>query len=210
MRMPLTDRLRQLRLLPVIALHQAAQAVPLGRTLIAAGLPAAEITFRTPAAAEAIRLLRAEFPELLIAAGTILTPAQVDAAVTAGADLIVSPGLNPNTVRYCQQLAIPIIPGINNPSQVEQALELGLSTLKFFPAEASGGIAMLKALSAVYPVQFMPTGGISPANVEKYLALPSVIACGGTWMVPNDLIDQGDWSTLTTLIGEAVTLVHHS
>ena len=208
--MSLTDRLHQLRLLPVIALNRAEQAEPLGQTLLAAGLPAAEITFRTPVAAEAIRRLRAAFPELLIAAGTILTPAQVDTALAAGADFIVSPGLNPTTVRHCQQQGIPIIPGVNNPSQVEQALELGLSTLKFFPAEASGGIAMLKALSAVYPVQFMPTGGISPANVEKYLALPSVIACGGTWMVPNDLIDQGDWSTLTTLIGEAVALVHHS
>ena len=208
--MSLTDRLRHLRLIPVITLNQAEQAVALGQTLLAARLPGAEITFRTPAAAEAISLLRAAFPDLLIGAGTILTATQVDAAMAAGADFIVSPGLNPTTVRYCQQQGIPIIPGINNPSQVEQALELGLSTLKFFPAEASGGIAMLKALSAVYPVQFMPTGGISPANVEKYLALPSVIACGGTWMVPNDLIDQGDWSTLTTLIGEAVTLVHHS
>lgn len=205
--MPLIDRLRQLRLLPVIALHQAAQAVPLGRTLIAAGLPAAEITFRTPAAAESIRRLRAAFPELLIAAGTILTPAQVDAAVAAGADVIVSPGLNPTTVRYCQQQGIAIIPGINNPSQVEQALELGLSTLKFFPAEASGGIAMLKALAAVYPVQFMPTGGISPANVEKYLAQPNVIACGGSWMVPADLIEQGNWPALHQLIAEAVALL---
>jgi 2-dehydro-3-deoxyphosphogluconate aldolase/(4S)-4-hydroxy-2-oxoglutarate aldolase len=205
--MSLTDRLRQLRLLPVIALHQAAQAVPLGRTLIAAGLPAAEITFRTPAAAESIRRLRTAFPELLIAAGTILTPAQVDAAVAAGADVIVSPGLNPTTVRYCQQQGIAIIPGINNPSQVEQALELGLSTLKFFPAEASGGIAMLKALAAVYPVQFMPTGGISPANVEKYLAQPNVIACGGSWMVPADLIEQGNWPALHQLIAEAVALL---
>ncbi len=208
--MSLTDRLRHLRLIPVITLNQAEQAVALGQTLLAARLPGAEITFRTPAAAEAIRLLRAAFPDLLIGAGTVLTSSQVDAAMAAGADFIVSPGLNPTTVRYCQQQGIPIIPGINNPSQVEQALELGLSTLKFFPAEASGGIAMLKALSAVYPVQFMPTGGISPANVEKYLALPSVIACGGTWMVPNDLIDQGDWSTLTTLIGEAAALVRHS
>ena len=208
--MSLTDRLHQLRLLPVIALNRAEQAEPLGQTLLAAGLPAAEITFRTPVAAEAIRRLRAAFPELLIAAGTILTSAQVDTALAAGADFIVSPGLNPTTVRHCQQQGIPIIPGVNNPSQVEQALELGLSTLKFFPAEASGGIAMLKALSAVYPVQFMPTGGIMPDNLHRYLALPSVIACGGSWMVPSDLIEQGDWSTLTTLIGEAVALVHHS
>ena len=206
--MSLTDRLHQLRLLPVIALNRAEQAEPLGQTLLAAGLPAAEITFRTPVAAEAIRRLRTAFPELLIAAGTILTPAQVDAALAAGADFIVSPGLNPTTVRYCQQQGIPIIPGVNNPSQVEQALELGLSTLKFFPAEASGGLAMLKALAAVYPVQFMPTGGISPANLEKYLALPNVIACGGSWMVPGDLIDQGDWAALGRLIADAVALLH--
>ena len=206
--MSLTDRLHQLRLLPVIALNRAEQAEPLGQTLLAAGLPAAEITFRTPVAAEAIRRLRAAFPELLIAAGTILTPAQVDTALAAGADFIVSPGLNPTTVRHCQQQGIPIIPGVNNPSQVEQALELGLSTLKFFPAEASGGIAMLKALAAVYPVQFMPTGGISPANLEKYLALPNVIACGGSWMVPGDLIDQGDWAALGRLIADAVALLH--
>ena len=206
--MSLTDRLHQLRLLPVIALNRAEQAEPLGQTLLAAGLPAAEITFRTPVAAEAIRRLRAAFPELLIAAGTILTPAQVDTALAAGADFIVSPGLNPTTVRHCQQQGIPIIPGVNNPSQVEQALELGLSTLKFFPAEASGGIAMLKALAAVYPVQFMPTGGISPSNLQPYLALPNVFACGGSWMVPGELIDQGDWTTLGRLIADAVALLH--
>ena len=206
--MSLTDRLHQLRLLPVIALNRAEQAEPLGQTLLAAGLPAAEITFRTPVAAEAIRRLRAAFPELLIAAGTILTPAQVDTALAAGADFIVSPGLNPTTVRHCQQQGIPIIPGVNNPSQVEQALELGLSTLKFFPAEASGGIAMLKALAAVYPVQFMPTGGISPSNLQPYLALPNVFACGGSWMVPSELIDQGDWTTLSRLIADAVALLH--
>ena len=205
--MSLTDRLHQLRLLPVIALNRAEQAEPLGQTLLAAGLPAAEITFRTPVAAEAIRRLRAAFPELLIAAGTILTPAQVDTALAAGADFIVSPGLNPTTVRHCQQQGIPIIPGVNNPSQVEQALELGLSTLKFFPAEASGGIAMLKALAAVYPVQFMPTGGISPSNLQPYLALPNVFACGGSWMVPSELIDQGDWTTLSRLIADAVALL---
>ena len=205
--MSLTDRLHQLWLLPVIALNRAEQAEPLGQTLLAAGLPAAEITFRTPVAAEAIRRLRAAFPELLIAAGTILTPAQVDTALAAGADFIVSPGLNPTTVRHCQQQGIPIIPGVNNPSQVEQALELGLSTLKFFPAEASGGIAMLKALAAVYPVQFMPTGGISPSNLQPYLALPNVFACGGSWMVPSELIDQGDWTTLGRLIADAVALL---
>ena len=136
-----------------------------------------------------------------------LPPDAPGAALAAGADFIVSPGLNPTTVRHCQQQGIPIIPGVNNPSQVEQALELGLSTLKFFPAEASGGIAMLKALAAVYPVQFMPTGGISPSNLQPYLALPNVFACGGSWMVPSELIDQGDWTTLGRLIADAVALL---
>jgi len=122
------------------------------------------------------------------------------AAIGAGADFIVSPGLNPTTVKHCQQRGIAIVPGINNPSLVEQAMELGLDTLKFFPAEASGGIAMLKALSAVYPVSFMPTGGVSEENVSDYLALPSVLACGGTWMVPAKLIDEQRWDEIAALI----------
>ena len=202
--MPLTDRLRQLRLLPVIALHQAAQAVPLGRTLIAAGLPAAEITFRTPAAAEAIRQLRAAFPAMIIGAGTVLTTDQVDQAIDAGVDFIVSPGLNPRIVQYCQARGVLMIPGVNNPSMVEQAMELGLRTLKFFPAEPSGGLSMLKAMSAVYPVSFMPTGGVSPSNVKDYLALPSVFACGGTWMVPANLVDNREWDKIGALAKEAM------
>lgn len=196
----LNQRLKAIRIVPVIAINNADDAVPLAKTLVDNGLPCAEITFRTDAAARAIRLMRDAYPDMLIGAGTVLTTTQVDAAIDAGADFIVSPGLNPTTVKHCQQRGIPIIPGINNPSLVEQAMELGLDTLKFFPAEASGGIAMLKALSAVYPVSFMPTGGVSEANVSDYLALPSVLACGGTWMVPAKLIDARNWDHIAALV----------
>nr|WP_233268186.1 bifunctional 4-hydroxy-2-oxoglutarate aldolase/2-dehydro-3-deoxy-phosphogluconate aldolase [Vibrio metschnikovii] len=156
--MTLEQRLAQIKIVPVIAINHAQQALPLAKVLMENGLPCAEITFRTEAAQEAIRLMRDAYPEMLIGAGTVLTTAQVDQAQQAGADFIVSPGLNPTTVKYCQQRGIAIVPGVNTPSLVEQAMELGLRTLKFFPAEPSGGIAMLKALSAVYPVKFMPTG----------------------------------------------------
>ncbi|EKO3575409.1 MULTISPECIES: bifunctional 4-hydroxy-2-oxoglutarate aldolase/2-dehydro-3-deoxy-phosphogluconate aldolase [Vibrio] len=200
--MTLEQRLAQIKIVPVIAINHAQQALPLAKVLMENGLPCAEITFRTEAAQEAIRLMRDAYPEMLIGAGTVLTTAQVDQAQQAGADFIVSPGLNPTTVKYCQQRGIAIVPGVNNPSLVEQAMELGLRTLKFFPAEPSGGVAMLKALSAVYPVKFMPTGGISAANVQHYLDLPSVVACGGTWMVPTDLMDKGDWSAIAKLVRE--------
>ncbi|OOF23687.1 ketohydroxyglutarate aldolase [Salinivibrio sp. IB574] len=196
----LNQRLKAIRIVPVIAINHAEDAVPLAKTLVDNGLPCAEITFRTDAAANAIRQMRDAYPEMLIGAGTVLTPAQVDAAIDAGADFIVSPGLNPITVKHCQQRGIPIIPGINNPSLVEQAMSLGLDTVKFFPAEASGGIAMLKALSAVYPVSFMPTGGVSEENVSDYLALPKVLACGGTWMVPATLIDAKKWDEIARLV----------
>ncbi|PXA71582.1 ketohydroxyglutarate aldolase [Vibrio sp. 11986-1-5] len=200
--MTLEQRLAQIKIVPVIAINHAQQALPLAKVLMDNGLPCAEITFRTEAAQEAIRLMREAYPEMLIGAGTVLTTAQVDQAQQAGADFIVSPGLNPTTVKYCQQRGIAIVPGVNNPSLVEQAMELGLRTLKFFPAEPSGGVAMLKALSAVYPVKFMPTGGISAANVQHYLNLPSVVACGGTWMVPTDLMDKGDWPAIAKLVRE--------
>ncbi|CAH6852654.1 KHG/KDPG aldolase [Vibrio chagasii] len=194
------QRLRDTRIVPVIAINDVAQAVPLAKVLVENGLPCAEVTFRTDAAAESIRLMREAYPELLIGAGTVLTIEQVDIAIDAGVDFIVSPGLNPTTVKYCQQRGVTIVPGVNNPSLVEQAMEMGLKTLKFFPAEPSGGVAMLKALSAVYPVNFMPTGGVSPANVDSYLALKSVVACGGTWMVPTDKMDKGDWEGIAELV----------
>ncbi|ELT7226616.1 bifunctional 4-hydroxy-2-oxoglutarate aldolase/2-dehydro-3-deoxy-phosphogluconate aldolase [Vibrio cholerae] len=198
--MTIEQRLRAIKIVPVIAINDVAHALPLAKVLVENGLPCAEVTFRTAAAAESIRIMREVYPDLLIGAGTVLTTAQVDEAIAAGADFIVSPGLNPTTVKYCQQRNIAIIPGVNNPSLVEQAMEMGLRTLKFFPAEPSGGIAMLKALIAVYPVSFMPTGGINPNNAQEYLALKSVVACGGTWMVPTDLMDKGDWDTLAELV----------
>ncbi|WIE04784.1 bifunctional 4-hydroxy-2-oxoglutarate aldolase/2-dehydro-3-deoxy-phosphogluconate aldolase [Vibrio fluvialis] len=200
--MTLEQRLQQIKIVPVIAINDAAYAVPLAKVLVENGLPCAEVTFRTDAAQESIRLMRDAYPDLLIGAGTVLTTQQVDQAISAGADFIVSPGLNPTTVKYCQQRGIVIVPGVNNPSLVEQAMELGLKTLKFFPAEPSGGVAMLKALSAVYPVQFMPTGGVNPRNVADYLAIPSVVACGGTWMVPSDLMDSGNWDEIARLVRE--------
>ncbi|MBY7817619.1 bifunctional 4-hydroxy-2-oxoglutarate aldolase/2-dehydro-3-deoxy-phosphogluconate aldolase [Vibrio fluvialis] len=200
--MTLEQRLQQIKIVPVIAINDAAHAVPLAKVLVENGLPCAEVTFRTDAAQASIRLMRDAYPELLIGAGTVLTTQQVDQAISAGADFIVSPGLNPTTVKYCQQRGIAIVPGVNNPSLVEQAIELGLKTLKFFPAEPSGGVAMLKALSAVYPVQFMPTGGVNPRNVADYLAIPSVVACGGTWMVPSDLMDSGNWDEIARLVRE--------
>ena len=201
---PLLETLSTLKIIPVIAIQDADDAVALGRALLENGMPSAEITFRTPAAAESIRRLRDAFPEMIIGAGTVLTTAQVDQAIAAGVDFIVSPGLNPRIVQYCQARGVPIIPGVNNPSQVEQAMELGLKTLKFFPAEPSGGLAMLKAMSAVYPVAFMPTGGVSPSNVKAYLALPAVFACGGTWMVPANLIDNREWDKIGVLAKEAM------
>lgn len=200
----LLEKLSALKIIPVIAIKNADDAVALAQVLVKGGMPSAEITFRTPAAAQAIKNIRAAFPDMVIGAGTVLTTAQVDDAIDAGVDFIVSPGFNPRIVSYCQARGVTIIPGVNNPSQVEQAMEMGLNTLKFFPAEPSGGMAMLKALSAVYPVKFMPTGGVSPLNVKQYLGLSSVFACGGTWMVPNDLIDAGEWDTIRELACEAM------
>ncbi|MGF1906411.1 MULTISPECIES: bifunctional 4-hydroxy-2-oxoglutarate aldolase/2-dehydro-3-deoxy-phosphogluconate aldolase [Aliivibrio] len=194
------QRLKEIKIVPVIAINSAEQALPLAKVLMENGLPCAEVTFRTEAAVESIRLMREAYPDMLIGAGTVLTAAQVDQAIEAGVDFVVSPGFNPTTVKYCQQRNMPIIPGVNNPSLVEQAMEMGLKTLKFFPAEPSGGIPMLKALTAVYPVNFMPTGGVSPSNVNDYLDIKSVVACGGTWMVPTDLMDKGDWDSIAELI----------
>jgi 2-dehydro-3-deoxyphosphogluconate aldolase/(4S)-4-hydroxy-2-oxoglutarate aldolase len=193
---------------PVIALENSADAVPLGRALVDNGLPIAEITFRTAAAADTIKRLRAAYPDMSIGAGTVLNRTQVEQAQAAGADFIVSPGLNPNTVQACRELDIPIIPGVNNPSAIELALELGLNALKFFPAEPSGGIKMIKALLGPYhQLQLMPTGGITPANIRDYLAIPAVLACGGSWMVAEELLRSGNWAEVGRLTRAAVALV---
>ncbi|MGF1751546.1 MULTISPECIES: bifunctional 4-hydroxy-2-oxoglutarate aldolase/2-dehydro-3-deoxy-phosphogluconate aldolase [Vibrio] len=204
----LNEKLADLKVIPVIAINKVEDAVPLGKALVENGMPCAEITFRTACAVDAIAAMRKAFPDMLIGAGTVLTNEQVDQAIDAGVDFIVSPGFNPRTVQYCIDKNIPIVPGVNNPSLVEQAMEMGLRTLKFFPAEPSGGVGMLKALTAVYPVKFMPTGGVSLNNVDDYLSIPSVLACGGTWMVPTTLIDEGRWDELGALVKDAVAHVN--
>ena len=202
------EQLKALKVIPVIAIDKAEDIIPLGKVLAENGLPAAEITFRSAAAAEAIRLLRETQPDMLIGAGTVLNREQAIAAKEAGATFIVSPGFNPNTVKACQEIGIDIVPGVNNPSAIEAALEMGLTTLKFFPAEASGGINMLKSLLAPYTqLQVMPTGGINPNNVNDYLSLDRVIACGGTWMVDKKMINEGRWDEIAKLTREAAQLV---
>jgi len=183
----MTDRLRTARVVPVITIDDPDNAVPLAHALSAGGLACAEITFRTPRAAEAIRRIAAEAPDLLAGAGTVLNPAQVDAARDAGAQFIVAPGFNRRVVEHCLSAGLPVYPGIATPSEVEAALELDLNTLKFFPAEPMGGLSYLKAIAAPYVgVNFMPTGGISASNITAYLAWDRVVACGGSWMAPAD------------------------
>lgn len=205
----IVEKLKQLKVVPVIALDKAEDILPLAKTLSENGLPVVEITFRSAAAEEAIKLVKARYPEVLIAAGTVLTKAQVDAAKNAGADCIVTPGFNPNIVKYCQELNLPVTPGVNNPMAIEAALELGITAVKFFPAEASGGVKMIKALLGPYGnLQIMPTGGVSPSNIRDYLAIPNVIACGGSWFVEKSLIKAGDWAEIGRLTREVVELVN--
>ena len=195
------------KLVPVVVLEDAKDAVSLAKSLIEGGLPCAEVTFRTAAAEESIRKMTEAFPEMLVGAGTVLTTEQVDRAVAAGAKFIVSPGFNPRIVDYCLDKGIPMIPGCCTPSDIEQALERGLEVVKFFPAEAAGGVPMLKALAGPYRnVRFMPTGGIGPVNLKNYLALPAVLACGGSWMVKESLVNAGEFDKIRELTMEAVKL----
>ena len=206
----INEQLKALKVIPVIAIDNAEDIIPLGKVLAENGLPAAEITFRSDAAVEAIRLLRQAQPQMLIGAGTILNREQALVAKEAGATFVVSPGFNPNTVKACQEIGIDIIPGVNNPSTVEAALEMGLTTLKFFPAEASGGISMVKSLVGPYgDIGLMPTGGITPSNIDSYLAVPQVLACGGTWMVDKKLVENGEWDEIARLTREIVEQVNH-
>ncbi|MHC0041752.1 bifunctional 4-hydroxy-2-oxoglutarate aldolase/2-dehydro-3-deoxy-phosphogluconate aldolase [Vibrio campbellii] len=202
------DALSDLRVMPVIQIEDANDAVPLAKVLVENGLPAAEITFRTQAAADAIANIRAAYPNMTLCAGTVLTPEQADAAIAAGADFIVSPGFNPITVKHCLDSGIKIIPGVNNPSQVEQALEMGIQAMKLFPAEASGGISMLKSLVGPYrDIQLMPTGGVKLSNLLDYLAITQVIACGGTWIAPTTAIAANDWQVIAENVRETCTLL---
>ncbi len=199
------EKLSKIGIVPVVKIDRAEDAVPLARALCAGGLPCAEVTFRTDAAAEAIKAMTENFPQMCVGAGTVLNAAQVDAAVEAGAQFIVSPGLNPRTVKYCLEKGVPITPGTSSPSDIEQAIELGLDVVKFFPAEQSGGLAKIKAMAAPYVnMKFMPTGGINAKNLTSYLDFNKIIACGGSWMVPGDLINAGEWDKIEQLTREAV------
>ncbi len=207
----MNDILKQLGafgVVPVVKIDNADDALPLGKALIDGGLPLAEITFRTAAAEEAIKKMADAYPEMLIGAGTVLTTEQVDRAVNAGAKFIVAPGFNVKIVKYCTERNIPITPGCSTPSDIEAALECGLDVLKFFPAEACGGLSAIKAMSAPYgAVKFMPTGGINENNIDSYLAFNKIHACGGSWMVNDKLIKSGNFEEITRLTKEAVSKV---
>ncbi len=198
-----------MKIVPVVAIHDAGHSDALANALIKGGLPCAEITFRTAAAADVIRTM-AKRGDMLVGAGTVLTIDQVKLAVDAGATFMVAPGLNPRVVSYCREHNIPIIPGVATPTDIETALDLGLKILKYFPAEAFGGLKTLKAISAPYTaVKFIPTGGITADNVTAYLEHPKVVACGGSWMVKSALIAAGQFDKITSLTREAVNLVQN-
>lgn len=201
-------RLEELRIIPVVTIDDADDAVPLARALTDGGLPCAEITFRTDAAAEAIRRIREAFPELLVGAGTVLTPAQADEARAAGARFVVAPGFNPRVVDHCLASDVPIYPGVCTPTEIEAAMEKGLRVLKFFPAEPAGGMSFLKAVAAPYgEVRFIPTGGISASNLREYLAFPRVVACGGSWMATQAMIRDRQFDRIRTEVEAAVRSV---
>lgn len=206
--MDILSALADARLVPVVVLDDAADAAPLAEALVAGGLPVAEVTFRTAAAQDSIRAM-ADRGDMLLGAGTVLTPEQVDQAVAAGASYVVSPGLSRAVVERCQEHGVLALPGAVTATEIQAALELGLSTVKFFPAGTSGGAAAISALAAPFGgVRFVPTGGIGPKNVQDYLSIPAVAAVGGSWMVPKDRIRSGDFAGITALTAEAVALTH--
>lgn len=202
------EEIQKIGIVPVVKIDRVEDALPLAKALCEGGLPCAEITFRTEAAEEAIRVMATEYPEMLIGAGTVLTTEQVDKAMEAGAKFIVSPGLNPKVVKYCVEKGYPVTPGTANPSDVETAIELGLEVVKFFPAEAAGGLNMIKSMAAPYVnMKFMPTGGINAKNIKSYLDFDNIIACGGSWMVSGEMINAGEFDKIKTLTKEAVELM---
>lgn len=201
------ERFAQLGVVPVVVLEDAKDAAPLAKALVEGGLPCAEVTFRTAAAEESIRIMASEYPEMFVGAGTVLTIDQVDRAVAAGAKFIVSPGFDPEIVDYCLGKDIPVFPGCITPSEVAQAVKRGLKVVKFFPAEQFGGVATIKAMAAPYVgLKFMPTGGVSAKNLESYLSCDKIVACGGSWMVKGDLVKAGKFDEIKALTEEAVKL----
>lgn len=192
---------------PVVVVDDVAHAVPLARALVAGGLPVIELTLRTPVALEAIRAIADEVPEILVGAGTVCTPAQADAALAAGSQFLVSPGATPRLLDAMLATGLPFLPGTSSVSEVLAVLEAGVTEMKFFPAEASGGAPWLKAVSAPVPAaRFCPTGGITAASAPAYLALPNVGCVGGSWLTPKDALEQGDWERVARLAGEAAAL----
>lgn len=204
----LKSKFEQIGIIPVVVLEDAKDAHALGQALMDGGLPAAEVTFRTEAAEEVIRILSKDFPDMLVGAGTVLTTEQADRAIAAGAKFIVAPGFNPTVVKHCIEKGYPVTPGVQTPGEMEQAMELGLDFVKFFPAEPAGGLPMIKAVAAPYTkLKFMPTGGINKTNVKDYLAYDKIVACGGTWMVKSDFISEGNFGAITALAQEASEIV---
>ena len=202
------EKISKIGIVPVVVLDDAKDAEPLAEALIKGGLPCAEVTFRTAAAEESIRIMAQKFPEMLVGAGTVLTTEQVDRAVAAGAKFIVSPGFDPEIVDYCIEKGITVTPGCVTPSEVAQGVKRGLKVLKFFPAEQFGGVATIKAMTAAYVgIKIMPTGGINPKNVREYLACDKIFACGGSWMVKGDMIKAGEFDKIEAMTKEAVEIV---
>ena len=212
---PVLEELSKIGIVPAVALQDAAKAGELAKALMDGGLNCAEVTFRTEAAEESIRIMAKDYPDMLVGAGDILTPEEADKAMAAGASFIASAGFNPRVVKHCLDKGYPVIPGTSNPGDVEIALEYGLDTVKFFPAEQAGGLKMIKAMCGPYTnVRFMPAGGINADNFKEYLDFPKIVACCGSWMVSSELIDSGNFDKIRELTKEAVdkmlgfTLVH--
>lgn len=205
----ISKQIAAIGVVPVIKLtNPERDAVPLAQALIAGSLPVAEITFRAAGAATAIKKMLSAYPDMLVGAGTVLTTAQVDEAVAAGAKFIVTPGLDPDLVKYCQAKNVPIFPGCTTPTDYHTAYKLGLEVLKFFPAEQSGGLDKIKAMSAPFPMfKIMPTGGISLKNLQSYLSCPVICACGGSYMVTAELIEGGKWEEITELCKQSTAIV---
>ena len=208
--MDVVETLKSAGIIPVIVIDDEAKAVPLAKALVSGGLPVLEVTFRTAAAAGAIAKIRAEVPDAVVGAGTLLTREQVKAAKEAGAVFGVAPGFDPAIVALAQEIGLPMVPGIATASELSQALTAGVPMVKFFPAEAAGGVKMIKNLLGAFRftgVKFMPTGGINAENVRDYLAVPEIVACGGTWIVPKDAVAANDWDRITALASEAAAIV---
>ncbi len=206
--MDILNIISNIGIIPVIKINDASKAVPLAKALIDGGLAAAEVTFRTDAAEESIRAIAKAYPDMIVGAGTVLTIDQAERALKAGAKFIVSPGFNPKVVKWCLENGVTPLPGCTTPSEIEQALELGLKVVKFFPAEQSGGLAKIKAMSAPYGnVKFMPTGGVSLDNVNEYLANKKILACGGSFMVKESYIDNENWDEITKLTKQSVDVM---